>query len=1552
MSLPAPPRSEPADPLFTGGGEMGRRMQAFDWSRHPLGPPAQWPQSLRTTIRIMLTSRYAMWLGWGREFWFFCNDAYLPTVGIKESWVLGASARKVWAEIWADIGPRAESVVTTGQATWDEGLRLFLERSGAPEETYHTFSYSPLPDDHGGTGGMLCVVTEETERRIAERRIAFLRDLAAELARTNNEPEVLAGIERQLAAHPHDLPFALLYLFQEDGAKAKLAAAAGIAPGHPLAPRELSVRDPQAPWPVAEISVQAEPLLVRELAARSAAPLPGGPWDQPPREAKLVPLTQQGQAGAAGFLVAALNPYRPVDEAYRGFIRLLAGQLGSALANARAYAAEKRRAEALAALDRAKTEFFSNVSHEFRTPLTLMLAPLEDELSRRTENRERLETAHRNSLRLLKLVNSLLDFSRIEAGRIRASYVPTDLGRFTAELASAFESVVDKAGLRLVIDCPPLPAPVHVDREMWEKIVFNLVSNAFKFTFEGEIAVSVRLRGEFAELTVRDTGTGIPAAEQARIFERFHRIAGARSRSHEGTGIGLALVSELARLHGGAVGVESEEGRGTTFRVTVRTGTAHLPPGQLGAATGLAPTGIGAAAFVEEASRWLPSEEVAESAPPPEPGARRSRIVLADDNRDMRDYLVRLLAPHHDVIAVGDGEAAFTAVLEQKPDLVLTDVMMPRLDGYGLLRRLRQTPKTSGVPVIVLSARAGEESRIEGLERGADDYLVKPFSARELLARVNTHLELARIRREAAERVRETEERFRHVADHSPTIFWVTEPDGHCSYLNERWYEYTGQTREEALGSGWLRAVHPEDAPATAQVFQRATRERSAFRAEYRVRRHDGAYRWMIVTGAPRFLHGQFAGFVGSLLDITEKREELEAVEQSRSQMQLALQAGRSGTFEWDMPTGRVTWSPELEQLYGLPPGAFGRSYRAWAAHVVPEDVAAVEAILRRCFEQRSEHADYEFRAILPDGTQRWLVAKARFLYAANGAPRKMIGINVDIDERKRAERNAEFVSRLNQDLTLLADPEEIIRTASDRVGEFLGADRCHFATLDETATTAAIGYNWRRDPAARDLAGHYKLEDYGAREGWETHASHRIKIDDVTRDPLTRATAANYQPLGIAAWMKASFTRDGRWVATLTVASERPRHWRDDEAQLLENVLSRVWPLVERARAEQAMAKAEEKIRESEERLRSTVEAAQLGTWDYNPRTKTLFWNARCKELFGLPPDTEGGHPLALAAVHAEDRPRIEQAGLRALTPGGDGVFDIEFRTLAPREGGLERWLRASGRAIFAEGAPVRFIGTVLDITEIVKARETLAERRAELERLVAERTARLQETIAELEGFSYSISHDLRAPLRAMQSFAQLLNDECADRVGEDGRDYLRRIINASARMDRLIHDVLVYSQVARTELQLRPVNLQTLVDGIVESYPQFQRSAADIVIARDLPSVIGNEAALTQCVSNLLGNAVKFVPPGVRPHIEITAERVGARVHLCVKDNGIGIPPEMHEKIFGIFERLSRSYEGTGIGLAVVRKAAERMGGRVSVQSAPGAGSTFCLELPAAP
>jgi signal transduction histidine kinase len=730
--------------FLSGGGEMAALMRSHDWEKTSLGAPVTWPQSLRTALNIVLTSRYAMWMGWGETMSFLYNDAYRPTLGLKHPWALGTPAREVWAEIWNEVGPRVRSVLSTGEATYDEGLLLFLQRSGFPEETYHTFSYSPLADDAGRVSGMLCVVTEETERVISERRMATLRDFASGLASANTASEVLGAID-QLDRNDRDLPFTLAYLYDEQGA-ARLARATRLAAGHPAAPTLIQPGG-NVPWPAGALYGQPEPLVVDNLPDA----LPSGAWDKPPVRAAVVPFKQQGHDEPAGFLVVGLNPYRRYDEAYSGFVDLVAGQLAAGLANARAYEEERRRAEALAELDRAKTAFFSNVSHEFRTPLTLMLGPVEDLLASEgvpAESRESLSVIHRSGLRLQRLVNNLLDFSRIEAGRALASYQPMDLSAFTAELASTFRSAMDRAGLEYRVECGRLSQPVYIDTEMWEKVVYNLISNAFKYTLEGSVSVTVEERDGRATLSVSDTGGGIPEEALPRLFERFHRVEQTRGRTHEGTGIGLALVQELVLLHGGSVSVKSAVGRGSTFTVSLPYGSTHLPQDRLRAERPVSSTALHADSYIQEALRWLPGSESETQTPT---GA--SRVLVADDNADMRDYVRRLLQQDYEVIPTANGELALAAAIADPPDLVLSDLMMPVLDGFGLLKGLREHPSTRNVPFILLSARAGEEARVEGLQSGADDYLVKPFSARELRARVASHLALRRERQVAIEQL-------------------------------------------------------------------------------------------------------------------------------------------------------------------------------------------------------------------------------------------------------------------------------------------------------------------------------------------------------------------------------------------------------------------------------------------------------------------------------------------------------------------------------------------------------------------------------------------------------------------------------------------------------------------------------------------------------------------------------------------------------------------------------------------------------------------------------
>jgi PAS domain S-box-containing protein len=873
---------------------MGERTRAFDWGKTPVGPAACWPQSLKTVVRIMLDSRYAMWLGWGPEFIFFYNDAYARmTLGPKHPWALGRPAREVWSEIWDDIGPRAESVLRTGQATWDEGLQLFLERRGFAEETYHTFSYSPVPDDGGGVGGLLCVVIEDTERTIGERRLRTLQALAA---RTTDEAksveEACQAAADVLAGNPSDLPFVLLYLSDADG---RLALAGRTGVGEEAG---------AGPWPFHRAAETGKALVVDELPG-PAGRWPGGAWPEPAHQAVVLPLARPGQARPAGFVVAGVSPRRPLDEGYRGFLGLLAGQLASAVANARAYDEERRRAEKLAELDRAKTAFFSNVSHEFRTPLTLLLAPVEDALARQgepgpDEQRALLEVVHRNGLRLQRLVNSLLDFARLEAGRLRAVYQPTDLAAFTADLASVFRAAVERAGLRLVVDCPPLPAPVFVDRQMWEKVVFNLLSNAFKFTFQGEVAVTVRPTlpgpgcGEGGvRLQVRDTGAGIPAEEMPRIFERFHRVENARGRTHEGSGIGLALVQELVKLHGGTVAAESVLGQGSCFTVTLPLGSAHLPAEHVVGGDGPLWEVKGANPYVEEALRWLPGKDEGgrmTDGPPADssfllpPSSFPARVLLADDNADMRQYMSRLLGEHFAVEAVGDGEAALAAARERPPDLVLTDVMMPRMDGFALLRALRADPRTRELPVLMLSARAGEESRVEGMQAGVDDYMVKPFGGRELLARVSALLQMARLRREAGEAVRQGEERLRMALTAARMVAWQLHPATGALVQSDNAGDVFGLPPGARLENAGQRfaLVHPDDRERHRALVEQAAAEQGSYASQFRVVRPDtGAVIWLEERGHAVRVGDAEVRLVGVAMDVTDRKKAEEALKEA-----------------------------------------------------------------------------------------------------------------------------------------------------------------------------------------------------------------------------------------------------------------------------------------------------------------------------------------------------------------------------------------------------------------------------------------------------------------------------------------------------------------------------------------------------------------------------------------------------------------------------------------------------------------------------------------------
>ena len=789
---------------------------------------------------------------------------------MKHPWALGRPAREVWSEFWDDVlRPLLEGVLNTGEAFWASDYPFFLQRYGYPEETYFDISYDPVRDESGRAGGVFCIVSETTGRVIGERRLRILRDTGKVAGQADDADAALLRIAEVLGQHPKDLPFALLYRLDGPGKAPRCVAHCGIGP------QESFIR------PLAEAASGRE-LVLDTDSLQHCGPLPGGPWPEQVRNVVVLPLSVPGQT-PSGFLVAAASPRLPFDEDYRDFLRLIASNIVAALSAAETLAQERARSEILAEIDRVKTTFFSNISHEFRTPLTLMLGPVEDILNGSASTlsrpeRQKLEVTHRNALRLMKLVNALLDFSRLEAGRMQASYAPLDLSKLTAELASTFRSAVEKAGLELIVDCPPLPQPVYVDREMWEKIMLNLLSNALKFTFSGEIAVRLRWSGDGPVLTVQDTGTGIDAAYLPQVFERFYRVPNARSRTHEGSGIGLSLVYELVKLHDGEITVESEVSRGTRFQIRLKAGEGHLPKDRVEArraATRPAMPGY----FADGAQSWLGSGSD-ESVTDPRPSDKRpARILWADDNADMRDYVAEILSPYWTIEAVADGAAALERARREPPDLVLADVMMPKLDGFGLLHELRADERTCALPVILLSARAGEEAKIEGLDAGADDYLIKPFTARELIARVRAHLEMSRARKEFAARQFESEAWFRIAVEAARFGVWEADPGNWSVRIDAnltRMLRLESQKTELSLEE-WRDMVHPLDRDHVVEEFGACASGARPLAIECRVNRADGEVRWLRAHGDVVHRTDTVpARIVGVIQDITTQKKAVE----------------------------------------------------------------------------------------------------------------------------------------------------------------------------------------------------------------------------------------------------------------------------------------------------------------------------------------------------------------------------------------------------------------------------------------------------------------------------------------------------------------------------------------------------------------------------------------------------------------------------------------------------------------------------------------------------
>jgi PAS domain S-box-containing protein len=838
--------------LAQNSPELAACIATTDWASTPLGPTALWSPALKVMTEHVLGSGYGSLLWWGPEHVQIYNDAYRPILGTKHPRSLGQPAAECWPEIWNIIGPMVEQPFRGGLPSVTDDLRLVVNRHGFPEETHFTVAYSPVFDDlaPNGIGGVLATVHETTERVISARRLQLLRNLSAGIAGSQTIAETAVRAVDAIAGNIDDVAFVSILTIDKARNRTSVLAHAGE----------------RIPFPTTIFAV--EKFLGTGLSGlRSARSI---------HDFIAVPLALGADGVPAALLVAGAGSGHVLDAEYLDFFDLVAAPISSAMLNAVAYEAERARARALEELDRAKSEFFSNVSHEFRTPLTLMLGPL-SQLSGSDDftTRDLAEKARRNSLRLLKLVNTLLEYTQLQAGRAEATFAKTDLATLTRHLIGLFGSAFEGAGLDIRTDIA-FDATAFVDRAMWERIVLNLISNAIKFTVHGGVSVSLHGSGESVELVVADTGVGIPETELPHIFERFHRVRSSISRSHEGSGIGLALVKDLVELHGGSISAQSREGHGTSFTVRIPTGAEHLNPDRVVALDDDDEYASSVEQYMAEVSstmRLQPNLPLLDDAAQ----ANRKSVLLVDDNADLLEYLNGILSKRYRVTCARNGLEALANLHKDPFDVVVSDVMMPLMDGFELLHAIRNDEELRATPFIMLSARAGDQSAVEGLTAGADDYLTKPFNADDLTARIYAQIHGSALRQEAMQRLKASEDRFRTLASSLPNIVIETDARGRITFLSEAFARLTGIPVERIYGEQWTIALHGDDASDALESWSRHVQTGDPFEGEVRLIRNDGGFRWHHVSALPqRDAAGTIVRWAGTITDIHDRRLALE----------------------------------------------------------------------------------------------------------------------------------------------------------------------------------------------------------------------------------------------------------------------------------------------------------------------------------------------------------------------------------------------------------------------------------------------------------------------------------------------------------------------------------------------------------------------------------------------------------------------------------------------------------------------------------------------------
>jgi len=1488
--------------FLSAAGDMADRVRKFDWTKTSLGKSDSWSQSLKVALSICLNSNFPIAIYWSKELILFYNDAWSSIPGEKHPWALGQPAKKVWPEIWNDIEPQFQKAFS-GIPGGSKDALLPMQRHGYTEECYFDFTFTPVFGEEGKVDGIFNAVIETTYRVINERRTSFLQKLSNKIGSSASFNDLLEQTIACLKTNPYDIPFSFIYTFSQ---QEKSQIVASTEENHETILLKQN-------WPTEELDKKVQPVLISDIS-NYLYEIPPGSWPEPPKEALLVPI-KANDGSINGYIVFGISARRKFDKEYLSFFEAIAGSVSTTMNTIQSLEEERRRAEALAEIDKAKTLFFTNISHEFRTPLTLMLGPIEETLKDENiipVNLQRMEVAHRNALRLLKLVNTLLDFSRIESGRQKANFVLTDIVSFTKNLAGNFRSVTEKAGLQLSVQIDEFIPPVYIDGEMWEKIVFNLLSNAFKYTLKGSIEVKLSTESNCVLLHVKDTGVGIPENELPHMFERFHRGQNITARTFEGTGIGLSFTKELVQLHGGTISVESKQGNGTTFTVAIPLGKEHLPASQIKSG-GQNFEDVISDMYIEEATSILESTS-SKNKINNDNGNKTAnhlpRVMIVDDNADMRQHIETLLASKYNTLSASNGAEALQKIKESKPDIVLSDVMMPVMDGIQLLKSIKSNKDTEQIPVVLLTARAGEESKIEGWQTGADDYLVKPFSSKELIARIEAQIKIKQRRDDALQSVY-------NLFNEVPFAVAVLKgEDLIIEFINKYNLDIWQRKKEEVLGKPLFEArpdIRASVEAVHAEVYRTGKRfTGSEIPVDLIINGKTQTRYYNAIIDPMLNEEGKIIGQFATSIDITEQVTARKKIEESETRFRFLFESNVFGVAYWKISGEIYDANDIMLNVLGYTREDMQEGKVSWKKFTLPEDAPLHEEKVRRALAGKTV-VPYETKCIRKDGKQ--ITALIGYAMLTNSKENGIAFLH-DITKEKEAE-TAVLFAKEQLEQTFKNIPAGVFLI--DKTGDILFVNDIAARMSGYPSAGAMLAV---KDPAviSKKITDTYQMFDEEGKP---------ISMED-TPAALALKTGKSHQ-------------------AILEIRDKRNNsfYWILAKASPLFNSDGSLSMVLDTSTDITIQKLAEKELRQSEERFRTLAETLPQMIWVRNADGLIEYASKQWEEYSGIKDISEAWRTM----VHPDDWEILMNAWEKDKEAGKPFRYEVRLKN----KQGEYRWHYASGEPVKdSSGKVIKFIGALTDI----HVQKTFAEK---LEQEVVQRTEDLIKANKELESFNYIASHDLQEPLRKIQTFIILIEKQKDDNTLSE--KYFGKIRSSAQRMSDLIQSILSYSRLSKAGEDYTLTDLNIILNDVKNDFELRIKEKNATIISNSLPVIKANTLQMHQLFSNIISNSLKFSNDS--PQITINSKIVAAQeipvadkidpkqnfIHLTFYDNGIGFDPEFKQQIFQLFQRLhsKEEYSGTGIGLSIVKKIVERHHGFVNADSIPGKGATFNVWLP---